>query len=226
MDRLKELNLLFLEDNEEFALNITELLNIYFKKVYHCKEAKEAFSLFNENRIDVIISDIKLKGKNGLEFIEEIRESDKNCVIVVLTAFKDEEYLLKAIPLNLTSYELKPLRYDDFMKLIKKISSLFNLNKSVNLYRGVTYEFNKKELCVMNRVIQLTKKEVLFIELLIKENGKHVSHERVQRDVWENRVMSDAAIKNMVFRLRKKVGADFISTTHGMGYRLSKNLSF
>ena len=96
----------------------------------------------------------------------------------------------------------------------------------MQLQEGLLYNFFTKELLLNDKAIRLTKKEALFIELLIKENAKPISSERVQRDIWENRVMSDAAIKNMIFRLRKKIGLDFISTLQGVGYRLLKPISF
>lgn len=226
MDGLKELQLLFLEDNEEFAFNTAKLLNLYFKKVFNCKTIKEALLTYKENRIDVIIADIKIENKNGLEFIQEVRKSDNKCIIAVLSAYKDEEYLLKAIPLNLISYELKPIRYDDLILLLKKISSKLPQLENVALRENLIYNFLTKELLLGDRVIDLTKKEALFIELLIKENPKPINSERVQRDIWESRIMSDAAIKNMIFRLRKKVGVDFISTLQGVGYKLSKPISF
>ncbi len=226
MDGLKELQLLFLEDNEEFAFNTAKLLNLYFKKVFNCKTIKEALLTYKENRIDVIIADIKIENKNGLEFIQEVRKSDNKCIIAVLSAYKDEEYLLKAIPLNLISYELKPIRYDDLILLLKKISSKLPQLENVALRENLIYNFLTKELLLGDRVIDLTKKEALFIELLIKENPKPINSERVQRDIWESRIMSDAAIKNMIFRLRKKVGIDFISTLQGVGYKLSKPISF
>ncbi len=226
MDGLKELQLLFLEDNEEFAFNTAKLLNLYFKKVFNCKTIKEALLTYKENRIDVIIADIKIENKNGLEFIQEVRKSDNKCIIAVLSAYKDEEYLLKAIPLNLISYELKPIRYDDLILLLKKISSKLPQLENVALRENLIYNFLTKELLLGDRVIDLTKKEALFIELLIKENPKPINSERVQRDIWESRIMSDVAIKNMIFRLRKKVGIDFISTLQGVGYKLSKPISF
>lgn len=226
MDRLKELKLLFLEDNEEFALNTAKLLNLYFKNVFICKSVKEALLTYKENSIGVIISDIKVEGKNGLRFIQEVRKSDNECIIAVLSAYKDEEYLLRAIPLNLISYELKPIRYDDLIALLKKISSKLPPRENVALREELLYNFYTKELLLHGKPIKLTKKEALFIELLIKENTKPVSSERIQRDIWESRVMSDAAIKNMIFRLRKKVGLNFISTLQGVGYRLLEPISF
>jgi len=61
MDRLKKTNLLFLEDNEEFAKNTTELLSMHFKKVYHVSSIKYAYAAINDYKIDFIIADIKLQ---------------------------------------------------------------------------------------------------------------------------------------------------------------------
>jgi len=226
MDRLAELNLLFLEDNAEFAMHTSELLGIYFKKVFHCKNIKEASDTFGEHRIDAIICDIKISGKNGLDFIQEIRKTDENCIVAALSAYKDDNYLLKAIPLNLTAYELKPIRYDDLMLLLKKMSAKLPPRTTAKICNNLTYNFKTKELLLEKEAIQLTKKELLFIELLIKSHPVPLKPERVQRDIWESRVMSDAAIKNMIFRLRKKVGVDFVLTMQGVGYKLASPISF
>jgi DNA-binding response OmpR family regulator len=226
VDRLAELNLLFLEDNIEFALHTSELLGIYFKKVFHCKNIKEALETFSEHRIDAMICDVMISGKNGLDFIQEVRKTDEKCIVCVLSAYKDEEYLLKAIPLNLTAYELKPIRYDDLMLLLKKMSAKLPQRTTAQISDVLIYNFETKELLLEKKPIRLTKKELLFTELLIKSYPVPLEPQRVQRDIWESRVMSDAAIKNMIFRLRKKVGVDFILTMQGVGYKLASPISF
>ena len=72
------------------------------------------FENFQNNEIDIIISDLKVKDGLALSFIEQIRSINKEIPIVVLSAHKDEEFLLKAIPLGLTSYEIKPINFSDF----------------------------------------------------------------------------------------------------------------
>lgn len=221
MDRLKELNLLFLEDNEEFAKNTTEFLNIYFKKVLHSDNIKDALNLYDDNRIDVIISDIKVNDGNGLDFIKSIREKNKDVPIVVLSAHKDESFLFKAIPLNITSYELKPLSYDKFLALLKKLSDLFNIEDELFQHHNLQYSFKNKTLFINNKEINLTKKELLLIELIIRNKGSVVANETIQRDVWDDKFMSDSAIKNLIFRLRKKLSIELITCVTGIGYKLS-----
>ncbi|MFA6196454.1 MAG: response regulator [Sulfurimonas sp.] len=220
MDGLKKLNLLFLEDNEEFAKNTIEFLNIYFKNVFHSTTLKKALELFNDNKIDIIISDIKVEDGNGLFFIKSVRQINNEIPIVILSAHKDEDFLFKAIPLNISAYELKPLSYDKFMKLLQMLSSKFESKKILSLRKGFEYDFKKRELHADAQCIKLTKKETLFVELMIQNMDEIVTIAMIQRNVWQEKFMSDSAIKNLVFRLRKKAGFDFISTVSCLGYRL------
>lgn len=220
MDRLKSLNILFLEDNEEFAKNTKEFLNIYFKNIYHAATIKEALELFNDKKIDVIISDIKIQDDNGLVFVQSVRKINSDIPIVILSAHKDEEFLFKAIPLNIFSYELKPLSYKKFMELLKKLSEKFSDNNVVVLKNGLQYNFGDKRLCLDESFIKLTKREMLLIELMIKNMGEVVTNDMIQRNVWEDKFMSDSAIKNLIFRLRKKVALPFIQTVQSIGYKL------
>ncbi len=220
MDRLNKLNLLFLEDNEEFAKNTTSFLNLYFKKVVHKTTIEDALHHFNENRVDVIITDIKVEDGNGLDFIIDVRLVDKSVPIVVLSAHKDEDFLFKAIPLGILSYELKPINYENFLTLLNKIALTFIPMDIVKIFENIKYYAKSRELKENEKVISLTKKEALFIELLIKNAESVTTNEMIQKDVWEEKLMSSAAIKNFIFRLRKKVSIDFITTYQGVGYKL------
>jgi len=137
----------------------------------------------------------------------------------VLSAHKDEEFLFKAIPLHILSYDLKPLSYDSFMALLKKISDKFENREDVFITDILRYSYTTKELYEDDNAISLTKKEALFIELLLKYKSGIITYEMIQRDVYEGNIMSQAAIKNFLLRLRKKVTTDFISTVHNFGYK-------
>ncbi|RLC83709.1 MAG: hypothetical protein DRI37_09910 [Chloroflexi bacterium] len=224
MVELKEANVLLVEDNVEFAKNTTKTLEIYFKKVYHALNVSEALKLFKNCRLDVMIVDVRLENENGLDFIQMIREVDGNVPIVVLSAHKDVDFLFQAIPLNLLSYEIKPLSYKNLTSLLQKISEKLNPEESVALGENLKYLYGKKELAQLGATIPLTKKESLFIELLIKNSNGVLTNEVLQRDVWKEDTMSAAAIKNLIFRLRQKVSEDFITTISNVGYRLFRRL--
>ena len=223
MVRLKNLNVLLLEDNIEFAQNTIKLLKLYFAKTIHSTTIKDALILFEDNKIDLIISDIKVADGNGLDFITSIREIDSQIPIVVLSAYKNEEFLFKAIPLNILSYELKPLEYKQLLSLLDKISDKFEVDYTV-INEKLKYKSDTCTIYKDDEAIPLTKKELLLIELLEKNKGKIVSKDMVQKYVWEDDIMSESALKNLIFRLRKKVDLEFIETVTNMGYRLFHTL--
>lgn len=222
MERLKRLNILFLEDNKEFAKNTVETLSLYFNKVFHCSSVKEAIFHFSNFKIDVIISDIKVEGGNGLDFVKNVRQTDKQTPIVIISAHKDTDFLFTAIPLNILSYELKPLRYTHLLLLLKKISEQFNPKNLENLCENIEYSHKNKEVYKNNHAISLTKKEILFIELLLKNRDGIVTYEMLQRDIYQTKEIGDGVFKNLIFRLRKKIDVDFIRTINNLGYKLSQ----
>jgi len=222
MDKLKDLNLLFLEDNEEFAKNTTEFLEGYFKKVFHKSSIKSAIEYFAEMRVDVILTDIKLSDGNGLDFISKIREMNSDVPIVVLSAYKDEKFLFKAIPLGIAAYELKPISYNKFIFILEQINTLLCVDDDARLCSGITYSFKTKTLISKNSIISLNKKEAQFIELLLK--NEILTNELIERNIYENKMMSTASLKNFIYRLRKKIGWDLILTLNGVGYRLKDDL--
>ncbi len=174
MRSLKKLNLLFVEDNLPFARNTTEFLKNYFRKIIHAPSIKEALLEFEDNRIDLIFCDIKLQDGNGLDFIETVRAKNAAIPIVVLSAHKDEEFLFQAIPLGILSYELKPLKYENFIKLLQKIASKFSQKAPLPLTSALLYDPHAKEIIKGLLRIKLTKKEILFFGTSAAK--RHESH--------------------------------------------------
>ena len=76
MEFLNDKHLLLIEDNEEFIENAISLFNMFVKKTFVAKNIKEAFEILENQKIDLIISDIHLKNECGLDFIEKFRETD------------------------------------------------------------------------------------------------------------------------------------------------------
>ena len=222
MKNLLQKRLLFLEDNITFANDTILFLNHYFKDVIHVASMSEAQEVINSQQIDIILSDLKVKDGIALNFIEEIRNENSEIPIVVLSAHKDEELLLKAIPLGLTAYSIKPINFQAFEELLKKCDEALSLNDPDMIYikDDIFYDKGKMVLIVDQTVVDLTKKETDFIELLIANRKTIVTKDMINQTIWENEVMSEAALKNFLLRIRKKTYKDLFFTVQGLGYRL------
>jgi len=222
MKNLKQKRILFLEDNLSFATDTIKFLRHYAKEVIHVESIKDALEVFNTANIDIIISDLKVKDGIALSLIEEIRKVDTAIPIAVLSAHKDEELLLKAIPLGLSAYAVKPIDLVSFEQLLQKCSDALALvdKNLVLLKEDISYDKGKKIIMMDKKIISLTKKESLFIELLIEHQNSIVTKDMIHDVIWENEIMSDPALKNFLLRIRKKTYRDLFYTIQGVGYRL------
>ncbi len=219
---MKQLKILFLEDNKTFAKHTIEFLELYVDSVTQVASIKKALKLFHENQFDIILCDLKVKDGNGLSFIEKIRQEDQQIPIVVLSAHKDEEFLFKAIPLSLTSYELKPIDFLRFKDVLALCAQKVFANKKNIIYvkDDVFFDKDRKQIIKNDQEIHLTQKEALFIELLIDNKTKIVTKEQLRKVVWGNKEVSESALKNFLMRVRKKTGKSFFITIQSVGFRL------
>ncbi len=219
---LKNTRVLFLEDNMIFAQHTIKFLELYVDEIIHCVSMKSAIKLFNELDIGMIISDLKVEDGIALKFIEMIRQKDKKVPIVILSAHRDEDFLLKAIPLGLLSYEIKPIEIDKFKLLLDKCEAyLENLNQNIFLLKeNIFYNIKKKVIIQDDKEIILKEKEAIFIELLYENKDSIVSKEDMAQAIWENEIMSEPALKNFLLRIRKKVGKELFFNVQGLGWRL------
>lgn len=223
LERLKDKSILFLEDNIEFANNTIVLFDVFVSKVYHAKTISEAEELLAHEKIDIIISDIKLKKENGLDFITAFRQKDALKPILILSGHKDQDFLFRAIPLKLTAYLLKPIKYDELMNALRLCSEAITIqqNESIPLKEGWIYNTKTKILEKEGKKMSLNKKESLFIELIAYNRDRLITKEMIHERVWEYQEMSDSAITNFILRIRRRFGKTFIYTIPDLGYRFS-----
>lgn len=222
IEQLKSKQMLFIEDDEELSQMMIPIFKVFVKEVFYAPTLADAKEILNEQHIDLIFTDIHLKNENGLDFVKEIRSTNEEIPIIVLSGYKDEPLLLKAIPLGLTDYLIKPVNYTQltiaFEKCIQKIGKVSQ--QRILLSNGFEYSVDEKKLVKEGVWYELKKKELLFMELLSKNKNRLITKEMIQDCVWEAEDMSDAALYNFIMRIRNRFGKDFIHMISNLGYRL------
>lgn len=222
LENLKHKTILFLEDNMEFAVNTTNLLQVFVQTVHHAQDISQAHTILSSNSIDIIICDIKLKNENGIDFIREVRRTDTKTPILIISGHKDEEFLFRAIPLGLTAYLLKPIKYETLIDALKQCVDAIDAHqmKKIELKEGWYYDIENKCLEKEEILYTLNKKEALFMELLSKNRDRLITKEMIGAAVWLHDEMSASAITNFILRIRRRFGKNFIFTIPDVGYRL------
>ncbi|ABB45154.1 two component transcriptional regulator, winged helix family [Sulfurimonas denitrificans DSM 1251] len=216
--KLHSLTLLIAEDDESTLKWLSRVLSIYFKEVRVAKDAMEALELFEQTPSDVIISDIQMPQVDGLHLLQKISLLSPSTTRVVMTAYNTPEYINRAVESNVDFYLKKPIDIDEFLVAIA--SSRAKVDEQVFfLNEGYMYDYKQKLVKKDEQSIKLTKKEVLLLELLLKNRKSIVSIEQIEHSVWEESV-SDDAIRMVVVGIRKKLYQGVIENVKGLGYRV------
>lgn len=221
---LKNLTILYVEDEENIRKNINATLEMLVNKVFACASYEEAIDIYKEKTIDIILSDINLSGKSGIDLCKKVRETNILIPIILLTAHLDTNYLLDATKLKLVDYLIKPINFDALYNvLLKATNEIIRENVfKIKFLNNVEFDINNKILlCADNKEIRLTSSELTLLEYLINNSNRVVPHEEIKANIWEDSFSaSDSALKNLLNKLRKKIGKEAIENISGIGFRL------
>lgn len=218
---LKRLSVLFAEDDEIMRLQVTETLKIFFGKVLIAKDGFEAFEIFQLEKPDIILSDIKMPKIDGLQLIEKIRDQNQVIPIIILTSYSDQNTLLRAANSGIDGYILKPLELNNFLETFDKIlRRKKSIRKFFTFQDGLIYNLLSDELYKSGEVINLGKKEKDLLRLFIDNFDRTLTKEEIIESIWGYENITESALKNLLSRLRTKIGIDIILSIKGRGWKL------
>ncbi|NQY54207.1 MAG: response regulator [Campylobacteraceae bacterium] len=223
MDKFKKYTILYVEDDEGVRTINSRFLQRMFNELYLAVDGEEAYELYNKYSPDIILTDINMPRLNGIDLSKRIRENDSSVKIIISTAFSDKKYLLDAIELNLEKYIIKPLNSRNLLPaLTKAVNSLENeTNFKVILDENFYFDNNTSLFYNCDVIIDLNKKELLFLKLLVQNMNRIVSYEEIEQKVWENEYMSLNSLRTTIGFLRKKLPFNCIKNISNMGYKLN-----
>jgi len=226
MNNLKNYTILYAEDDLNVQKNISEYLNRLFKEVIIASDGKEALELYNKYKPDGILLDVDMPYINGLELAKEIRAMDKKVSIIILTAYTEQNKLLKAAELKLVTYLIKPVDLTKFKEALALMSKEITEHSSdfEDLGDGYKWHIGHKALYKNSDKISLSSKEYILLELLIKNRANSVSFATIMAEVWAEefeKEISFNSVKNLVSALRKKLPKNSIVSVYSQGYKLN-----
>ncbi|EJC3766644.1 response regulator transcription factor [Campylobacter jejuni] len=220
----KELIILVVEDEIKTRESLINVLSERFSKVIGAQNGDEGLKKFKKFKPDLVITDIAMPIMDGLDMAREIKEISDDVPIVVLGAYSEKERLLRSIDIGIDKYLIKPI---DIEELFKVLDCLVGEKIEANMLVKISeeYQFNKTKRTLIHngKEIVLTKKELAFISLLLKQPGVLVLHEDIKKNVWIGEHVSDTAVRTFIKRVRDKVGEDFIKNVPSLGYKININ---
>lgn len=220
----KELIILVVEDEVKARESMINILSERFSKVIGAQNGDEGLKKFKKFKPDLVITDIAMPIMDGLDMAREIKEISDDVPIVVLSAYSEKERLLRSIDIGIDKYLIKPVDIEELFKVLDYlIGEKIEANMLVKISEEYQFNKTKRTLIYSGEEIVLTKKELAFISLLLKQPGALVLHEDIKKNVWIGEHVSDTAVRTFIKRVIDKVGEDFIKNVPSLGYKININ---
>ncbi|WP_428739017.1 response regulator transcription factor [Sulfurimonas sp.] len=219
-------DLLYVEDEIDVRGHYVEYLERFFRNVYEAANAKEALEVYKNKKPAILIVDINLPDKSGIEFLQEIRKYDQTTKAIMLTANSDVQTLLNATELKLTKYLVKPVSRADLKEAIalaqEELSNYTVVaNKIVKMKDSFCWDKKKQVLLHGNEQQHLTKKERELLTLLFSDINRIFSVDDIVYELWyDSNIYGDNALKTLIKGLRKKLPEGSIKNIFGVGYKI------
>ncbi len=185
------------------------------------------YGIYNKAKPDLVLLDIMLPEESGLSMLQNIRNTDPDTPVIMLTA-KDSEFdKVTGLDMGADDYIAKPFGMTELVSRIRAVlrRSGRKTDKAVYRFGALGIDIARHTVTVSDKDITLSYKEFALLESLIKADGKVISREELFEKVWGGYYGETRTLDVHIRNLRKKLGiaGKYIRTVKGIGYRLGEN---
>lgn len=200
MKKLK-ITVLYAEDDPVIREKFTKILQKKFETLLVAENGKEGYELYQALKPDLILSDIKMPKMNGLEMIEKIKKTDKSAKAIIMSAFSEPEYFLKAIDIGVQSYLIKPVKTKRLFAAIDEIAEHIMLERNIKYeeYRRVKLEDMIKQSKSVQEAVNFATEEFLRFDFsedtfkkVLKNLGRATNASRIY--IFENSIIDKSIV--------------------------------
>jgi two-component system, OmpR family, copper resistance phosphate regulon response regulator CusR len=222
------LRILVVEDERKVAQALKSGLETEGYEAVLAETGEEGFFLASGQGFDIVVLDVMLPGRNGLEILSMMRKRGIQSPVVLLTAKDAIEDRIVGLDSGADDYVVKPFAFAELLARIRALLRRGRLDQVVKLkLADLDLDVVLHRATRAGQVLQLTVRELELLEYLLRNQGNIVSREMLARDVWREtgRVTSfNNVVEVHIGRLRKKLDDPFMGkllhTVRGLGYVL------
>lgn len=215
--------ILVLEDDELFASTLEDFLSDEGFEVDIANDGQECLNLNFEKNYDLYIFDINVPKINGLDLLQQLRNSSDNTPTIFLTSYKDKDTLQDAFLKGCDDYLKKPVDLDE---LLLRIKALLKRNKKIfdiiKLSNNLTFNPLNKRVYENNIDLNLPIKVLELMELFVENRGEIVTKEMIISKLWAtSEDYSEGSIRVYINQIKKLFeNKDSILNIKGVGYKI------
>lgn len=215
------------EDDVKIASLIKTGLEEHNYSVTTIPDGIMALYAFQEEKFDLIILDVMMPGMNGVEVCRQLRETNKEVPVLMLTALGSVDDKVLGLNSGADDYLVKPFHFKELMArieaMLRRQQPSTNQQKNVLSFEDITLDTYSKTVKRAGKDIQLTAKEFTLLELFLKNTNRLLSRQYIAENAWDVSFDTGTNVIDVYVNfLRNKIEKGFdrklIHTKIGMGY--------
>lgn len=222
--------MLVVEDEPKLAQVISSALQAEHYDVVVSPTGEDGFFRANAEVFDLVLLDLMLPGRNGLEILQAFRQRRIETPVLILTARDGVDDRVLGLDLGADDYLVKPFAMPE---LLARVRALLRRGRPSDVFRlkagDLELDLVTRRVVRGERLLDLTAREFELLEYLLRHQGHLVSREMMARDIWKEPRRAtplDNVIDVQMTRLRKKLDAEspdrLIHTIRGVGFILKE----
>lgn len=218
--------ILLIEDDRVIQRFLTLALETNGYSVVQAFEGSIALALLTNQKIDLVLLDLGLPDIDGMDVLLELRKISQTPVIIISARGRESDKV-SALDMGANDYVTKPFNINEVLARIRVALRTTPQNEEpIFSFRGLCVDFERRLVKVNDTEIHLTPIEFKLLELLIKNQGKVLTHSFIQEHIWGYQSVDDyQSLRVFMASIRKKLAVipdqpSLIVTEMGVGYRL------
>ena len=217
------MKILIVEDEDMIREGISDYLTDCGYETIQAGDGEEALKQFFNHQVDLVLLDIQMPKRNGLEVLSEIRKRSQ-VPVLMLTAFQDEEYKMSAFAALADGYLEKPFSLSLLKVRVDAIFKRYYDTGRIFTYGDTQVDFDSYSAKVAGQEVAVNAKELEILDYLVKNEGRALTRSQIIDAVWKmtDEVPFDRVIDVYIKELRKKLDLDCILTVRNVGYKLER----
>jgi two-component system KDP operon response regulator KdpE len=217
---------LIVDDDPQIRRVLLTILTSQGYSVIEAKSGDEALEKIRTERPDLILLDVNMPGRSGIETCREIREAG-DIPVIILTVRNAERDKVQALDAGANDYVVKPFGAEELLARVRAtLRRSVPTNSLPSFFSDdLNIDFEKRAIALKGRTVRLTPKEFELLHYLVANRGKPLPHRRLLQAVWGPDYGQETEyLRVFINQLRKKIEPDpknprYIHTEPWVGYR-------